>query len=552
MAELRQNLNLSQRQTLAIQPAMLQLVKFLQLNQLELKDALVEELKENPALEELESGSLTEAEETDERRDRAAERIAADTKESTTPTTEEAKDPFDDIDLNAWEAYMDTGYRSPREMETIELPTFESIITKPTNLSDHLLWQLHSLSLRPEVLAAAEEIIGNLDENGRLTATDEELLGVVAALPGEPKTLAAAAAEEAESHDISKATTEEIPVRSILSGMPQEEQPQERNFTLEDLQEARKVVQELDPAGVGARDLQECLLLQLVVRQNLLHGLGDTDDSVQEDANPIVTDAQTIIEHHWQELQKAKFKEIAKAMGRSIDAVMAARDLIRKLDPTPGLRFKSSEPRIVEPDVYILKIGSDYVLQMNDESLPQLRINPAYYSLRSKESEKETRNYVKERYRSAEQLIKNIEQRRQTILRVCHSVVERQLEFLDHGLDQLRPMMIKEVAEEIGVHPSTVSRAVDGKYVHTPQGVFELRYFFSESVGGDNAGSIPLIVAKRRVKKMIDEEDPAQPLTDDQLSDMLRFEGISVTRRTVAKYRDDLRIPSTHQRRRKT
>src|ERR1700753_3779733 len=186
------------------------------------------------------------------------------------------------------------------------------------------------------------------------------------------------------------------------------------------------------------------------------------------------------------------------------------------------------------------------------EGLPQLRVSPTYRKMLNNQNggvEKDVKSYVKERYKSAVQLIKNIEQRRQTILKVCYAIIGRQQDFLDHGIDQLKPMMIKEVAEEIGVHPSTVSRAVASKYVHTSQGVFELRFFFSEGVHGPEGGSTPLMLLKRKVKKLIDEEDPRKPLTDDLIASMLEAQGIDVTRRTVAKYREDLRIPSTHQRR---
>jgi RNA polymerase sigma-54 factor len=208
------------------------------------------------------------------------------------------------------------------------------------------------------------------------------------------------------------------------------------------------------------------------------------------------------------------------------------------------------EPRLIEPEVVFLKQGDEYLVLMNDDDLPQLRLNPAYRKLLSRENaEKDVRTYVKERYKSAIQLIKNIEQRKQTILKVCHAIVERQREFLDFGIDQLKPMMIKDVAEEIGVHPSTVSRAVASKYAHTPQGVFELRYFFSESVNGPEGGGTSLLILKRRVKKLIEEEDSAHPLTDEQITKILQSQGIQVTRRTVAKYREDMKIPSTHQRR---
>ena len=237
-------------------------------------------------------------------------------------------------------------------------------------------------------------------------------------------------------------------------------------------------------------------------------------------------------------------------MSRPVEAVMAAMELIRSLDPRPGLRYNKIEPRLIEPDVAFVKHGDEYLVVLNDEDVPQLRLSPTYKRLLHRDAaDKDVRGYVKERYKSAIQLIKNIEQRKQTILKVCYAIVGRQREFLDRGIDQLLPMMIKEVAEEIGVHPSTVSRAVANKYAHTAQGVFELRYFFSEGVNGPEGGNTSLLILKRRVKKLIEEEDASHPLTDDQITRILQSQGIQVTRRTVAKYREDMGIPSTHQRR---
>ena len=208
-------------------------------------------------------------------------------------------------------------------------------------------------------------------------------------------------------------------------------------------------------------------------------------------------------------MQNKQYKEIARALGRPVEAVQQALDYIRTLDPRPGLRYNKTQPRLIEPDVAFVKHGDEWLVVMNDEDVPQLRLNPAYKRLLTKETnDKDTRNYVKERYKSAIQLIKNIEQRKQTIVKVCYSILARQQDFLEKGIDELKPMMIKEVAEEIGVHPSTVSRAVSSKYAHTPQGVFELRYFFSESVNGPQGGNTSLLILKRRVKKLIEEEDP--------------------------------------------
>jgi RNA polymerase sigma-54 factor len=318
-------------------------------------------------------------------------------------------------------------------------------------------------------------------------------------------------------------------------------------FSRDALREAIDLIKQMDPIGVGARDLRECLLAQLHDLKRVPRKNGNGLLQAELEA---LDDAITVVDQHLHAVQNKHFKEIAKTMGRPLEAVMQAMEFIRTLDPRPGLRYNKAETRLIEPDVAFVKQGEEYLVLMNDEEVPQLRLNSSYRRLLNRDAaEKDVRNYVKERYKSAIQLIKNIEQRKQTILRVCYSILERQRDFLDHGIDQLKPMMIKEVAEEIGVHPSTVSRAVANKYAHTPQGVFELRYFFSESVNGPEGSSTSLLILKRRVKKLIEEEDPARPLTDEQITRILQSQGIQVTRRTVAKYREDMRIPSTHQRR---
>jgi RNA polymerase sigma-54 factor len=301
---------------------------------------------------------------------------------------------------------------------------------------------------------------------------------------------------------------------------------------MDDVEEALATVQEFDPLGVASRDLRESLLIQL------------------RTLDPQNTLARQIVSDHLKLLQNNQFKEIARALNRPVELVKRAVDVIKKLDPRPGLRYNKTEARLVEPDVYFRKVDDEWQVFMNEDDLPQLRLSPTYRRLLARDAaDRDVRNYVKERFTAAIQLIKNIEQRKHTIVRVCQSIIRRQGDFLDFGVDHLKPMMIKEVAEEVGVHPSTVSRAVASKYAHTPQGVYELRYFFSESVNGPLGNNMSLMTLKRRVKKMIEEEDATKPLTDEQIAKKLEEEGIRVTRRTVAKYREDLRIPSTHQRR---
>lgn len=520
-------LRVAQKQILT--PGLVQMVTVLQLNRLELKDMISQEMANNPFLEETaEAGdeltpqevqTLLEAERQADPADAqlamepmkaaaqtegfdfseseyepaaspgtveaatAAAPVAAEEEPAAAPAT---SDSFDEIDFGSYfDDYLDPGYKSPAS-ESVEKPSFETFLSSPVTLASHLEQQLALMVLSEKVRDATEVIVGNLDENGYLMESLEDM-----AASGE--------------------------------------------YTLDDLAEALKAVQSCDPAGVGARDPKECLLLQLESR----NGKGGV--------------AWTIVANHMKLLENRQFKELAKVMARPAEHIQVAVNVIRHLDPRPGLRYSSEGAKQVEPDVYIYKDADDYIIQLNDEDLPQLRLNSQYRKLidREQEPSKDVRTYMKERYQSALQLMKNIEQRKQTIFKVCQAIIGRQREFLENGIDQLKPMMIKDVAEEIGVHASTVSRAVASKYAHTPQGVFELRFFFSEAVQGPSGNETPLLILKRRVKKMIEEEDSAHPLTDDQITDRLQGEGIKVTRRTVAKYREDMKIPSTHQRRRR-
>ena len=583
------HLRLSQRQILT--PGLVQMVSVLALNKLELRDMITAEMVENPVLEELEDSVplLDDAARQEEDRERIKP-------EENTITAEEKKDPFEEIDFGSFfQEYLDPGYRSRSEMEEIERPSFENFLSKPTTLSDHLAWQLGALSVSPEVREAAEVIIGNLSEDGYLIASDEELLGIAPPAPPEvDATIAENVVKEAaalglatdleepelpaEETDVALSSawdevdpanlppsasadgTAVAPAPETVAPSPAPAPPPEPvaprksaqpvfqpSFNLADLHEALDLVRQMDPPGVACRDLRDCLLHQLRYHQAQL--------SAQKNGNgeataQVLTDAVAIVDQHLRALQNKQYKEIARALNRTPEAVQEAFDYIRTLDPRPGLRYNKSQPRLIEPDVAFIKHGDEWLVMMNEDDVPVLRLNPAYKRLLTRDTnDKDTRNYVKERYKSAIQLIKNIEQRKQTITKVCYAIVTRQQDFLEKGIDQLKPMMIKEVAEEIGVHPSTVSRAVASKYAHTPLGVFELRYFFSESVNGPQGGNTSLLILKRRVKKLIEEEDPSRPLTDEQITRILQSQGIQVTRRTVAKYREDMRIPSTHQRR---
>ena len=528
----RLQVRLAQKQILT--PGLVQMVSLLQLNRLELKDMISAEVAQNPVLEEGIDGEVeltpeelqplleADAERSGEASDQsildvtngppeiegteaefepayAADMVSpegAGTEAGADPGTDsspaealqnpetKAADPFDEIDFGSYfDDYLDPGYKSPAA-EVSDKPSFETFLSSPVTLADHLQSQLALVALPEAVRDAAESVLGNLDENGYLTSTASDIAAT-------------------EGHSAA------------------------------DMAEALRVIHTLDPAGVGCADLRECLLLQIESR----NGKGGV--------------AWQIVADHLRLLELRQFKELAKVLHRPLEHIEIAINVIRHLDPHPGQRYSGPGARQVEPDVYISKDGDDYLIQINDDDVPQLRLNPQYRRMldRNQEPDKDVRNYVKERYASAIQLMKNIEQRKQTILKVCQSIVRRQTEFLEGSIDDLKPMMIKEIAEEIGVHPSTVSRAVSNKYAHTPQGVFELRYFFSEAVQGPSGGATPLLILKRKVKKMIEEEDSAHPLTDEHITERLQAEGIQVTRRTVAKYREDMRIPSTHQRR---
>jgi RNA polymerase sigma-54 factor len=582
----RLHLKVSQRQILT--PGLVQMVSVLALNKLELKDMITAEMVENPVLEELEDAVplIDDVGRREEERERASAAEEA-------PPTPDKKDPFEEIDFGSFfKDYLDPGFRSPGDFEEIERPSFENFLSKPSTLTDHLVWQLGSIPTSPAVREAAELVIGNLNEEGYLIASDEELLGIAPAAPPEVDAAKsenvvkeaaalglAALTDEQASNDLDSLETGEddtelLPsdgwsasgtsdgLRSSSNGasaaatapavdMNASVPPAKNgsrpvpkvNFNQQDLYEAIEIVRQLDPPGVACRDLRECLLAQLRYHQMQL---GKNANGTAQ----ILTDAVALVDQHLRALQNKQYKEISRAINRPIEAVQAALEYVRTLDPRPGLRYNIVQPRLIEPDVALVKHGDEWLVMMNDDDVPTLRLNPAYRKLMTRDgNDRDTRNYVKERFKSAIQLIKNIEQRKQTILKVCYSIVDRQRDFLERGIDELKPMMIKEVAEEIGVHPSTVSRAVANKYAHTPQGVFELRYFFSESVNGPEGGNTSLLILKRRVKKLIEDEDTSKPLTDEQITRILQSQGIQVTRRTVAKYREDMKIPSTHQRR---
>jgi RNA polymerase sigma-54 factor len=525
MAYLEPKLVVKATQKQVLTPGLVQMVSLLTLNKLELTEMIQQELVQNPVLEEgteiLEAPPDSAAQEASDQtltgetpgeidgsdaeyqalseaaaRDHCitetepAPEVAVDV---ASPEPEPAEDPYADIDFQSFDNYLNDGASRPREIEVFEKPSFENFLAKPQTLTDHLEWQLGLATVDDNIRLACHSIIGNLNEDGYLVAVDE--------------------------------TGREIPITL-------EEIAESGEHTLEDVEKALEVVQHFDPPGVAARDLRECLLIQLRVL--------DEDDTIVAD----------IVQDHLHKLQNKQFKEIAKATNQSLEIIMDAVEIVKHLDPRPGQKYNRTQPRLIEPDVFIVKVGGQYTVVTNEDEVPQLRLSPTYRHMLERDAlNKDVKNYVKDCFKSAVQLLKNIEQRKHIIVKVCEAIIRRQGEFLDKGIDQLKPMMIKDVAEEVGVHPSTVSRAVANKFAHTAQGVFELRFFFSEAVNGPLGNGTSLLIVKRKVKKFIEQEDPRNPLTDEKIAQMLKEEGISVTRRSITKYREDLKIPSTHQRR---
>ncbi|MCI0570822.1 MAG: RNA polymerase factor sigma-54 [Myxococcaceae bacterium] len=470
---IQQKLGLSQRlsQRLILTPSLQQAIKLLPLTTLELAEVLEQEVMENPLLEEVPAQEALGADEaTPEESKDEAERL----------------DPLKEIDVDKFfEDYLeDRDQRRTRSSEIPELPPLENTLTEQPDLCDHLMWQLHMSASDEMLLEIGDAIIQNLDEDGMLRASLTEIANL-------------------------------------------------GPYPMEDVEKALAVVQGLDPAGVAARDVTECLRLQLCHLG--LEG-SPTDVMVRE---------------HMKQLQAHQYGEIGKQMGLSPEEVSHHLEVIRRLDPRPGLKYSPERSTYILPDVFVVKEGDDYKIVLNDDGLPKLRISPTYRRMLDvKEAgAEETRNYVKEKLRSALWLLKSVDQRQRTIYKVSESIVRHQRGFLDHGLAHLRPLVLRDVASDIGMHESTVSRVVANKYMHTPRGVYELRFFFHSGITSRMGEAISSVTIKDRIKKMIEQENSVQPLSDSRIAELLGQDGLPLARRTVAKYREELRIPPSNLRR---
>jgi RNA polymerase sigma-54 factor len=473
---IQQKLHTKLVQKLILTPSLQQAIKLLPMSTLELAELLNQEMVENPLLEEVPTEELQPAEQQ-QQQEKAADQQPAD-----------KGDPWDDADYEYFFGdYLDDGYRSRTPSEVKELPPIENTLSTAGSLSDHLLWQLSLQTDDERLKEIGAAIIGNLDDDGYLVASVEEI-----------------------------AAMGEWPVA--------------------DVERALQHVQTFDPIGVAARDLQECLWLQ--IRHLSLEG----------------TPTEKIVTEHLRLLQNHQVPEIARKLGISLDDLKEHVEIIRNLDPKPGSRFNPSQSQYVIPDVYVVKVEDQYVAALNEEGLPQLRISPVYRRLLDKtgagggEQNDETRAYVKDKFRSALWLIKSVDQRQKTIHKVATSIINFQREFLDHGIEYLRPLVLRDVANDIGMHESTVSRVVNNKYMHTPQGVFELKYFFHSGISSSFGESVSSVTIKQRIRKIIENEDPRKPLSDSKIVSILQKEGLMLARRTIAKYREELKIPTSNQR----
>jgi RNA polymerase sigma-54 factor len=473
--ELRQQLKLTQQ--LIMTPQLQMAIKLLQLSRLELVDTIRQELEENPTLEEVQ-------ETPDRPKDGETEEAAAgseDRQEVSEVTIEEKIN--DEID---WSNYIDE-YNSPGkvnyESESRESPQYEAFVSSKESLSDHLLWQLLMLSPTDIEKQVGSLIIGNLNKDGYLQLSVEDLV-------------------------------------------------EQSGVSIEMVEDVLETMQSFDPVGVCARDLRECLLIQARLLQL---------------DNSLVTD---IISDHLKNLENKNFKAICKALKVKIKDVIAAVNVIRALEPKPGREFSDETPHYITPDIYVYKSEDDFIIVLNDDGMPKLRVNPFYKRAitRNNDVSANAKDYIRDKMRSAAWLIRSIHQRQKTIYKVMESILKYQRDFFDKGVIHLKPMVLRDVAEDIGMHESTISRVTTNKYAHTPQGIFELKYFFNSSIKRVHGEDIASASVQAKIKRIVDSENPQKPFSDSKMAELLKTDNIDIARRTVAKYREMMGILSSSKR----
>jgi RNA polymerase sigma-54 factor len=488
--EIKQSLRLSQQ--LVMTPQLQQAIKLLQLNRMELAEVVNAELMENPVLEELaetpEGENATPADSPGDVPDPESEQ-RRDEESFLKPTAKEEQLVAGKDDFN-WESYVEefnSSSSSAPSMREVndELPSFENVLTKTTSLEDHLTWQLSMVALQEEERKLGELIVGNLSDDGYLNANLEDLA-------------------------------------------------REAKMELEDAEEVLKIVQNFDPVGVGSRNLQECLSIQA---------------RFMNPRQPLV---ERIIENHLPDLERKNYQAIAKTIGVGLDKVIEATKLILEFEPKPGRSFHTSDTQYITPDIYVYKVAEEFVIVLNEDGMPKLRISPYYKNILAnaqKDGNKGTKEYVQDKLRSAVWLIRSIHNRQKTIYKVTEAIVRRQRDFFEKGVQCLKPMILKDVANDIGMHESTISRVTTNKFVHTPVGIFELKYFFNSSISSaDGSDALASEAVKEKIRQMVQKEDQKNPLSDQKIVELLRSENIDIARRTVAKYRDMLGILSSGKR----
>jgi RNA polymerase sigma-54 factor len=474
-------LSIRQSQRVVMTPLLQQAIQLLQLSTLELQEVVQKELLENPLLEEVapETENNPDAPASPEAQTAATTPAEPPPVDVPTSTTERQTDdlPFD---LTAV-MFDDHEERSLVAQEDREDLPFENIVRSVNSLTDHLDEQLRFTVEDPLVRRIGSEIIGNLDEDGYLRAEIAEI------------------ATRCET-------------------------------TVEEVEKVLAFVQAFDPAGVAARSIQECLLIQL-----------------KADPNPDPVSVE-IVQDHFDELSRRRYPDIARAMKLPLDRVMESVEEIMGLEPKPGRRFGGGDSRYIVPDVVVHKMGSEYVVVLNEDGIPRLRVNSLYRSLLRSNGD-EARAYVEQKLRSAVWLIKSVDQRQRTLRKVTQSIVKFQRDFLDKGLPYLRPLSLRDVGEDIGMHESTISRVTTNKYVETPQGLFELKFFFHSGIASGDGEMVSSVSVKKMIQDLLANEDPAKPLSDQEVAQILKGRGLTIARRTVAKYREELGILPSHQRR---
>jgi RNA polymerase sigma-54 factor len=475
--EIKQSVRLVQQ--LVITPQLQQAIRLLQLTRLELVDLISQEMKDNPLLEEIEEAESAE------------EPVAPDEKVESSAEVErtaEVKGEGEAINEFDWENYLEnynlTSFQRQTEQDGEERPSFENFLTKRTTLSDHLYWQLQLSHVTEEEHEAGTWIIGNLDEDGYLKISLE---------------------------DISS----------------------EARLPLEVVERVLRRIQQFDPVGVAARDLRECLLVQL-------------------EAMPVRNAiAERIVSEYLSLLKNRNYPAIAKRLGAPLDQVEQATFLISQLEPKPGRAFGDEVIQEIVPDVYVYKVEGEYVIYLNDEGVPRLRVNSLYRNILTNNSSavEGDRKYIQEKMRSALWLIRSIHQRQRTIYKVTTSIVKFQREFLDKGIHFMKPLVLRDVAEDIQMHESTISRVTNNKYVHTPQGIYELKFFFNTGIPSTQGEDLASESVKNFVREIIAKEDPKKPYSDEKLVQILKGMNIHIARRTVSKYRESMKILSSNERR---